>query len=112
MKGLIDMPEAKKSVFLETFGESPLVKTLDFFLTFPNFDYSKTQVAKEIGISRITMDKVWKNLIKKGVIIKTREIGRAEMYRLNTKNPMVKILIDLDFKLSSAYVEKQKAVIV
>ncbi len=95
------MPKIKKSVFIETFGESPLIKTLDFFLTFQDFDYSKTQVAEEIGISRITIGDVWKELIKKKIIIKTREIGRAKLYRLNKKNSTVKILIDLDFKLSS-----------
>ncbi|MCK4634354.1 MAG: hypothetical protein KAT37_00595 [Candidatus Aenigmarchaeota archaeon] len=101
------MPEAKKSIFIETFGNSPLIKTMDFFLTFQEFDYSKTQVSDETGVSRITMDKIWKKLKEKKIIVKTREIGRAEMYKLNTNNPRVKILIDLDFKLSSAYVEKE-----
>jgi len=101
------MPEAKKSLFVETFGDSPFIKTLDFFLTFQDFDYSKTQVAEEIGISRITMDKIWEKLIERKIIIKTREIGRAELYKLNKKNPVVKIMIDLDFNLSSAYAEKE-----
>ena len=105
------MPEAKKSIFIETFGNSPLIKTLDFFLTFQEFDYSKTQVSDETGVSRITMDKIWKKLKEKEIIVKTREIGRAEMYKLNTNNPRVKILIDLDFKLSSAYVEKEPIVL-
>ena len=32
--------EAKSSIFVETFGETPIVKVLDFFLT---FDSSITQ---------------------------------------------------------------------
>jgi hypothetical protein len=97
--------EAKNSIFVEIFGESPLIKVLDFFLTFPSFDYSKTQVADEVGISRITMEKIWKELIKKEIIVKTRSIGRAELYRLNTENPRVKILMRIGIELASSYFE-------
>ncbi len=91
-----------KSVFLETFGESLMIKVLDFFLTYQNFDYSKSQVSEEIGISRITIEKVWEKIIKAKIIIKTRTVGRAELYRLNKQNPKVKALIELDFKISGA----------
>lgn len=91
-----------KSVFIETFGESPLIKVMDFFLMYPDFDYSKSQVAKEAEISRITIEKIWSELIKKEIIVKTRESGNAELYKLNTKNPKVKILMKLDFELSAA----------
>ncbi len=91
-----------KSVFLETFGESPMVKVLDFFLTYQNFDYSKSQAAEETGISRITIENIWEKLIKAKIIVKTRTIGRAELYKINKQNPKVKALIDLDFKISGA----------
>ena len=97
-----------KSVFLETFGESPYIKVLDFFLTYPSFDYSKTQVADEVGISRITIEKIWKELIEKKVIIKTRTMGRAELYKLNTTNPKVKILIKIGLELASAYLKSKE----
>jgi hypothetical protein len=97
--------EARNSIFIETFGESPLIKVLDFFLTFPSFDYSKTQVADEVGISRITIEKIWKELIKKEMIVKIRSIGRAELYRLNTENPRVKILMRIGIELASSYFE-------
>jgi DNA-binding XRE family transcriptional regulator len=100
--------EVKKSIFLETFGESPLIKVLDFFLTFPGFDYSKTQVAKEAGISRITIEKIWDGLIKRGIIIKIRSIGKAELYKLNTDNPRVKILMKIGIELASSYFEETK----
>ena len=88
------------SVLTETFGETPLVKAIDFFLTFREFEYSKTQVADEIGTSRITIDKVWPRLVKNGIIAKTRSIGKAQLYRLNAKNPRVKSLIEMDIKIS------------
>lgn len=97
-----------ESIFLETFGESPHIKVLDFFLTYPSFDYSKTQVADEINISRITIDKIWNNLIEKNIIIETRTIGKAELYRLNISNPKVKILMKIGLELASAYLKPEE----
>ena len=99
--------EAKNSIFVETFGETPVVKVLDFFLTYDSFDYSKSQVAEETGVSRITLDKIWEELIDKKIIIKTRTIGRADMYKLNKKNAKVKVLMELSFKLASAFAEEE-----
>ncbi len=97
--------EAKNSIFVETFGEAPMIKVLDFFLTFDSFDYSKSQVAEETEVSRITLDKIWEELTGKKIITKTRTIGRAEMFRLNKENPMVGVLLELSLKLASAFAE-------
>ena len=99
--------EAKNTIFVETFGEAPLIKVLYFFLTFDSFDYSKSQVSEETGVSRITLDKIWLELTGKKIIVKTRDIGRAEMYRLNKENPKVKVLLDLSLKLASAFAEEE-----
>ncbi|HLD49036.1 MAG TPA: hypothetical protein VJB11_01595 [archaeon] len=95
--------EAKHSIFLETFGESPAIKVIDFFLIFDSFDYSKSQVSEETGISRITLDKIWDELIRQKIIVKTRNIGRAEMYKLNKESPRVKVLLELSIRLASAF---------
>lgn len=100
---------SNKSVFIETFGDSPLIKVLDFFLMYSDFDYSKSQVAKEVGISRITIEKIWRELIKKEIIVKTRESGNAVLYKLNSRNSKVRILMKLDFELSSAALEQEKS---
>lgn len=99
---------ANKSVLAETFGDSPLVKVLDFFLMHPSFDYSKSQVAKEVGISRITIEKIWKRLVKNEIITNTREVGRAELFKLNTNNSKVKALMKFDFELSEAALQKEE----
>jgi hypothetical protein len=99
--------EKTKTVFVEMFGDSPTIKVLDFFLTFGHFDYSKSQVASETQISRITIEPIWNKLIEEKVLIKTRTVGRAEMYKLNEENPKAKELLDLNFKLSSAEADEQ-----
>src|SRR3989338_9581125 len=99
--------EAKKSIFVETFGETPIVKVLDFFLTFDSFDYSKSSVSEETGVSRITLDKIWEDFVQKKIIVKTREIGRAEMYKLNKESSIAKVLSELNFKLASSFAEEE-----
>ena len=95
-------PMSGMSVLVRTFGESPLVKVIDFFLTFRAFDYSKSQVASETEVSRITIEKIFKRLVANKIIIKTREVGMAQLYKLNLQNSNVKALIEMDMKISSA----------
>lgn len=101
--------EAKNTIFVETFGKTPFLKVLDFFLTFDAFDYSKSQVAEETGVSRITLDKIWEGFVDKKIIKKTREIGRAEMYALNKENAKVRVLLEISLKLSSAFADEEIA---
>lgn len=96
----------KNSIFVEVLGSTPLIKTIDFLLTFDGFDYSKNQVAKEVEVSRMTMDKIWERLIKFKIIAKTRIVGRAEMYKLNKDNPLVKELMNFDIKISATAARK------
>ena len=101
--------EATESSFTRTFGSSPYLKVLGFFLTFDRFDYSKSQVAAEAGISRITIEKIWKDLVARGMIVKSREIGRAELYRLNKKNPYIQALWDFNFKIGGIAAREEAA---
>jgi len=101
------------SLFLETFGDTPLLRTLEFFLTYPDFDYTKSYVAKETGVSRVTIDKVWKHFAKAGIITRSRTLGKIEMWKLNRENPKVKVLMQTAVNLSLGYLEslKTKAVV-
>jgi hypothetical protein len=50
------------------------------------------------------MDKFgWENLKKPGLVIETREVGRAKMYKLNLKHPVVKKFIELDNAICDVY---------
>ncbi len=100
--------EATESIFTTTFGSSPYVKVLGFFITFDRFDYSKSQVANEVGISRVTIENIWKDLVSRGFIAKSRDIGMAELYHLNTKSPIVKALQKTSMQLASAYADAEQ----
>ena len=100
VKPVMKATEEGLSAFVRFFGASPYIRVLDFFLTYPKFDYSKSQVAVETGVSRVTLDKIWGTLLEYELIRLNRRMGRAELYVLNTQNPKVKMLIQWDYQLS------------
>ena len=95
-----------ETVFLEVFGYNPVIKVLDFLITFQLFDYPLTEIAKNSGVSYSTLQTFWDKLEKNNIVIKTRKVGKSNLYKLNTKNPAVQQLIKLDWNLIKG-VEKE-----
>ena len=89
----------KESVFVEVFGRNPIIRVLDFLITFQAFDYPLTEIAKKSGVSYSTLQAFWDKLERNGIVIKTRRVGKSDLYKLNTKNPAVQQLIKLDWNL-------------
>ena len=88
-----------KSLFIEYMGDSPQIRILDFLITERNIDFNITDIAKNAGIGRATLYRIWKDLIKNKIIIKTREIGNSRLYKLNESSQFVKKIIELDNEL-------------
>ena len=95
-----------KSSFRLVFGSSPIVKVIDFFLDNREFDYSLTDIAKNSDIGWSTLHGFWKDIVKLGIVAKTRRIGRAELYKLNMGSPLVKKLVDLDKDISKRLIQE------
>ena len=93
-----------ESLLLQLFGiKNPALRILDFFLDNPGSDFSKTEIASGAEISRSTLFAVWPKLQSLELVIMTREIGHARMFRLNKKSPIVKKLVELDDAISAFY---------
>ncbi|MBI2106113.1 hypothetical protein HYT56_04730 [Candidatus Woesearchaeota archaeon] len=88
-----------ESVFLEVFGNNPVMKVIDFLITYQLFDYHLTEIAKDSGVSCSTMQVFWDKLERNKIVIKTRRIGKSDLFKLNIENPTVKELIKLDWNL-------------
>lgn len=88
-----------ETVFIEVFGNNPIIKVLDFLITFQLFDYPLTEIAKNSGVSYSTLQTFWYKLEKNKIVIKTRRVGKSDLYKLNTNNPAIKQLIKLDWNL-------------
>ena len=85
----------QKSLFLKAYGDSPLLRVLDFLITFQEYDYSMKDIAKNAKIGYTTLKLFWKSLVDRKIIIQTRVVGKAKMYKLNKDNPEVKEFIKL-----------------
>ena len=86
----------EQSLFIEFMGDSPTIRVLDYLLTERDLDFSITDMAKNAGIGRSTLYRIWDNLIKNNIIIPTRIIGKAKLYKLNKDNIKIKKLIEID----------------
>lgn len=84
-----------RSLFVEFMGDSPMIKVLDYLLTERELDFSITDMAENAGIGRATLYRIWNSLIENEIIMHTRDIGKAKLYKLNMKNEKIKKLIEI-----------------
>ncbi len=96
----------EKSVFVEYFGDYPLIRVLDFLILGRDMDYSLTETAKSAGVGWTAFSEIWPKLTEKEIVVFTRKIGNAKLFRLNTKNRWVKELIKMDKVITKIETEK------
>ncbi|GAF76520.1 unnamed protein product [marine sediment metagenome] len=92
-------------MFKDIFGNNPQTKILDFLADYPRFDYSITEMAEKANVSRPTVYKVIKILVTKNLVIKTRDQGNSSLYKLNTENKLVQVILKFDFEIASKIAE-------
>jgi len=88
-----------KTLLLKQLGDTPVLRIIDFFINNLLFDYSREEVLENVSISRKTLFKIWRELEDSGIVVLTRKVGKAKMYRLNRESEVVKKLIELDLAL-------------
>jgi len=95
------------TLFMKFFGNSPIMRVIDFLIDNRLFDYSKTDISKESGVGWATLFKIWPTLEQSVIVIKTRRIGRANLYKLNMESPIVQELIRFDRTLTRIQCTKE-----
>jgi len=85
----------EKSLFIEFMGDSSMIRVLDYLLTERELDFSITDLADNSNIGRATLYRIWENLIKSKIIIPTRIIGKAKLFKLNIENLKIQKLIEI-----------------
>lgn len=96
----------EKSVFIEYLGDYPLIRILDFLIEGRELDYSMTEIAKNSSVGWTSFSELWPQLIEKEIVVFTRKIGNAKLFKLNTSNLWVKELIKMDFIITKIETEK------
>ena len=94
------------TIFREALGNSPVIRVLDFLIEGRGLDYSLTDIAENANIGWTTLHRIWDNLLRLNIVIPTRKIGRAKLFKLNEENPAVEKLIKLYDTL--LYLETEK----
>ena len=79
-----------KTAFLEVFGDTPILRVMDFLIVNEDFDYSMTDIANLSGVGYSTLKLFWEKLGYSKIVTQTRIVGKAKMYKLNFANPIVK----------------------
>lgn len=96
-----------KSVFLSIVGDSPKARILDFLLMFPKFDYSLTEIAKNSNVGYATLQLLWSDFLEREIVIQTRTIGKAKLFKLNEENPIVREMLNWSWNITKRVVDKE-----
>ncbi|MFY9300749.1 MAG: winged helix-turn-helix domain-containing protein [Candidatus Nitrosotenuis sp.] len=86
---------------LESVFPGSTSKILDFLATFKAWDYSVSDIAKNSGLSFKTALNDIKNLEAQDVVVKTRTVGKATMYRLNLESKQGHYVDKLIFEIAT-----------
>jgi len=97
-----------QSLLLRTLGDSPKLRIIDFFIDNPLLDFTKKEVIEALRMSKQTFYKYFPDLERDGIVVVSRKIGRAKLYRINLKHPLVEMLREYEARLSLQMAEKER----
>lgn len=84
----------EESLFLDYVGDSPRMRILQYLIEGRELDYTLTDMLNA-GVSWGTLNSLVPKLAELSIIVKTRKIGRATLYKINPGNIAVKQLVGL-----------------
>lgn len=99
--------EGFDSLLIRALGSSPKLRIIDHLLDYKLNDFTKKEIVEALGMSKLTFYKYFKDLVELGLVIASRKIGRATLYKINLENPMAKMLIEYETKLSLQIAEQE-----
>ena len=82
-----------KTLFRHALGDTPKIRVLEFLIEGRELDYSISDIAEGAEIGRTTLFRIFDDLLKTKIIVPTREIGNAKLFKLNSENAFVKKLV-------------------
>ena len=97
------------SVFLTTFGNYPINRVLDFLVVFSDFDYSIADIARKSGVGYSTLKLLIHDLAKRKMVVPSRTVGRAKLFRLNRENLTVKRFVQFYWDITNRKIEQEHA---
>lgn len=98
----------EESIFIKLLGDYPLIRVLNYLLIYRDLDYSLTDIAEGSEVAWSTLNLLWPKLEEMRIVVHTREVGKAKMYKLNRESVLVKELISFSDNLVWNKNKKQK----
>jgi len=99
-----------KSVFLQEEGDTPKNRIWGFLIIHSEYDYSMKDIARYSKVGYTTLKALWKEFKKKKIVVQTRVVGKAKMYKLNLKNPVVSKFIGYYWAVVDSVVIKESKI--
>ena len=90
---IIMTKEKAWGAFCDLFGATARNRVLEIFLEGTGVDNGLGNIAEESGLSRATVYYIIARLLRQGLVMPTRTVGRTQLYKLNTGNEEVKALL-------------------
>ena len=97
----------EKSLLLQLQGDNPILRIIDFMLENKGFDVTKNDIINGADISRAALFKYWKEIERFDIVKVTRRFGKTKLYTLNSENPIIKRLMDLELELIKNAMDKE-----
>ena len=85
------MKEAESGI-TALYGNSPRMRALEYFMVFPKNEFTVGEIVKAVGMSRTTAFKEISKLLDNGMIVQSDKIGKSPTYKIDIKNPLVKVM--------------------
>jgi len=107
------MPErlygrGNESILLQTFGRTPELRILDFLLDNPSMDFTKREIMEAIGMTKRTLYAVLPKLEREELVVVSRKIGRARLYKINWGHPVIEGFRKIERGLSLKAAEEER----
>jgi len=84
-----------ETLFRKNLGDTPKIRVLEFLIEGRELDYSLSDIAEGAEIGRVTLFRIFDDLLKSKIVVPTRRIGNAKLFKLNINNVFVKKLVEL-----------------
>ena len=96
-----------ESIFLKLEGNTVRNRVWNFLIVHSEFDYSMKDIAKFSNISYTSLKEIWKEFVKRNIVIYTRNVGKSKMYKLNRENPQVEKFINYYWSVIDSEIDKE-----
>ena len=100
----------EKSVFLKEVGDTPKNRVWNFLIVHSEYDYSMKDIACFSEIGYTTLKEIWKQFMEKKIVVMTRVVGKAKMYKLNFDNPVVERFVDYYWAVVDSVVKRENKI--